>query len=1255
MTKTNHPCQTIRDLVSSRPEKARDLPEELASHAKDCAACQLEIKASVRLLGMMENAGSGFSPHLSPEEVAKRAMREERKPAMPWNWLRPAAGFALVLALVLPGLYWLLRPVDKSPVSGKTALSTQTDTLVVRNVQIIHPDGRRSSGARVPETITTGPGERAQVVFEDDTTVWMNEESAMTLIKDGTRRIRLVRGEILADVVKQQNLPPFFVQTDIGEVRVVGTRFLVSAQSLATVVNVLRGQVEVTSAGEKADVKAGGEAVLREKYPPLVQAASNLGYAVEWTSDTPEKDSETSGFGTLRARRPGENQDTELALRLIDHAVDVKIQGRIVRTEIEEEFMNDSDHTMEGIYTFPMPPDAKIAGLDLVVDGKWEHGAIVERSRGDKIWAGVLRNAAPKAKKPQAVEYVWVPGPWDDPAILNWKKGSQFELKIFPIPKKGSRRVRIAYTQELSPIPGGYRYVLPLAAAVGNQVASELFRFQASIGGVSRVDRLRISPLKMEKRQENGTARLELEKKDFIPQGDLIIDIPDENPDRELRAWSFRHPEKPKDPAYAALTLKPRLPAFAASGAPQVLVVVDHSYSVQKTRLERAAELVRILAEELGDAPIHLAACNHRCREIPVHGKNPAELSGRLHDAIRKLEPAGSTSLSGTLEFIGKYRKKLTRPESLRVVYLGNGIPTVGETDAAELGKLAKKSLGTARLTTVALGGINDEVILRNLARHGNGSFLGLLPGSRVSALAWKVLQRQIGVPLTQARMVFPEGVEQLAPAIPDVFWPGEEYLVAMRVPADGLAGTVSLSGELDGIPWKREYQLRMEPASSAGNAFVPRIWAQGRIGDLESAGGEENIKEIVRLSTSYHVLSRHTSLLVLESPAMAKAFGVEDTRPSVEWSGQHQASEDEVVAPVDQMVGGRAEDISEGFASRKTLSAPPAPMASSPAFSLDMEGPMPMERARRRPPRRPMVRMKKQWYREASIVTRPDTAAADWTEVQKRKAALNELPESRDRKQALVRALIQANALDEARNQVKSWLEKDALDAEALLVLSEIELFEGQLEKAIDTLESAIDVAPGNEAAHSRMVIAYKAMNDFPMMCEHVLPRALLAPKNLENQVQAVLCTQNRERHFAALSKAQIARAEKQLAADPRSENMWENLMLDGNWEKNMQAHLVVVTPEGRVVSFLGGANRIKAQAVTSGSGSRLSTSMERRGRYQIFVVPPRGNTTRSRGSLKIHSYNSSRTLPFELGEKPVRVADVVVTSRFRLVPAPM
>ena len=77
------------------------------------------------------------------------------------------------------------------------------------------------------------------------------------------------------------------------------------------------------------------------------------------------------------------------------------------------------------------------AGLEALSRGA-AHATFVERDKGAAIWRGVIQNAAPKSPKPQE-ENIWVPGPWRDPALLEWQRGGRFELRVFPIPAHGAR------------------------------------------------------------------------------------------------------------------------------------------------------------------------------------------------------------------------------------------------------------------------------------------------------------------------------------------------------------------------------------------------------------------------------------------------------------------------------------------------------------------------------------------------------------------------------------------------------------------------------------------------------------------------------------------------------------------------------------------------------------------------------------------------------------------------------------------------
>ncbi len=160
----------------------------------------------------------------------------------------------------------------------------------------------------------------------------------------------------------------------------------------------------------------------------------------------------------------------------------VRIVGSVARTEVEEVFRNDTDQTLEGIYRFPLPPEAQVEDLALDVDGRMESGAFVERERAAAIWRGAIRNATAPAQRVRE-EFVWVPGPWHDPALLEWQRGGRFELRVFPIPARGARRVRIAYTQTVAASSGVRRYTYPLAHDPAGSTRVEQFDVDVQVLG----------------------------------------------------------------------------------------------------------------------------------------------------------------------------------------------------------------------------------------------------------------------------------------------------------------------------------------------------------------------------------------------------------------------------------------------------------------------------------------------------------------------------------------------------------------------------------------------------------------------------------------------------------------------------------------------------------------------------------------------------------------------------------------------------
>jgi hypothetical protein len=90
---------------------------------------------------------------------------------------------------------------------------------------------------------------------------------------------------------------------------------------------------------------------------------------------------------------------------------------------------------------------------------------------------------------------------------------------------------------------------------------------------------------------------------------------------------------------------------------------------------------------------------------------------------------------------------------------------------------------------------------------------------------------------------------------------------------------------------FEQRYAVQVAPSTSAGNLFVPAQWASSTIERLELEGRGEDEARIIALSKAYSVMSRHTSLLVLESESMFRAFGIDrEEQQQAAWTGDEAA-----------------------------------------------------------------------------------------------------------------------------------------------------------------------------------------------------------------------------------------------------------------------------------------------------------------------------------------------------------------------------
>ncbi|MBI2897852.1 MAG: FecR domain-containing protein [Deltaproteobacteria bacterium] len=768
--------------------------------------------------------------------------------------------------------------------------------------------------------IRTDARTRAQIDLSDGTVLVLDHQTELQLDGSTPRLVHLASGEIVADVAHVAGAPSAVFATPTGRVEVLGTKFSLSASPELASVRVTRGMVRAHgAAGGSAGVAAGQEGLLpkgaRVRVVPAVDLAASVGWSeLGITGETAE--ASHAGLGELRARRPGERQDRERPLRLSNHRVTVRIVGNMARTEIEETFANDGDQTLEGIYRFPLPPEGRIARLALDVNGRMEEGAFVERDRAAKIWGGVIRHATPVAIRKPDEEFIWVPGPWRDPALLEWQRGGRFELKIFPIPARGQRRVILGYTENLSPYRDGRRYVYPLPLSADASTRVGRFEVDMRVAGADPEFPVVSHGYDMRSSRDGGATRLAFAQDGFLPAGDMIVDFVPPNRNAELRSWTYvgtaapvavgaRQPARGADAAveaaarelasdsrpFVAFALRPELPGFTETRPRDYVIVVDASQSMVGERFTRASRLAGSIVGEMDRRDrFVVVACDATCTAMGDAPRSPSPVAaGEVAGWLGTVRPAGASDVVGALERATRAMEgKRASGRDVRVLYLGDGIATVGHRTAASISAEVEALSRSANVafTTVGIGGDSDALALAAIARSGGGHYVPYVPGERVTQAALTVLETTYGVSLVNPVLEMPAGIVDVSPAKLPTIRAGEEVIVVGRLTGE-VRGEVVLRGTVAGNAYLDRYPVALQPSSAEGNSFVPQLWAAKTIERLELDGRGEDRGKIIALSKSFGVLSRHTSLLVLESEAMFRAFGVERAHPTVQWSGE--------------------------------------------------------------------------------------------------------------------------------------------------------------------------------------------------------------------------------------------------------------------------------------------------------------------------------------------------------------------------------
>ncbi|MBK8939289.1 MAG: AgmX/PglI C-terminal domain-containing protein [Polyangiaceae bacterium] len=308
----------------------------------------------------------------------------------------------------------------------------------------------------------------------------------------------------------------------------------------------------------------------------------------------------------------------------------------------------------------------------------------------------------------------------------------------------------------------------------------------------------------------------------------------------------------------------------AGTVEPNRVIVLDTSASQTEASLRTGRALAERLLDGMSeDQRFALIACDSACESFPSTGLvTAAEVDvARARAWLRARAARGSSDVAGGLE---AGLERLAGQPLGQLVYVGDGVASAGPIRGAEIAARVTRALARwpADVRLVGTGRNIDAPSLRAIAEALEATVDLLEPGEpRELAEIAAGLDRPA---LRDLRVTLPEGMV-LAIDPPAAARLGDELELfvlgrgegEVSVEAAAAAGAVRLS----------------RPISSREGArgYATRSFARAKIERLEAS--EEHVAEVTALSTQYFVLSRHTSMLVLENDAMFAAFGIERTR----------------------------------------------------------------------------------------------------------------------------------------------------------------------------------------------------------------------------------------------------------------------------------------------------------------------------------------------------------------------------------------
>jgi Ca-activated chloride channel family protein len=576
-------------------------------------------------------------------------------------------------------------------------------------------------------------------------------------------------------------------------------------------------------------------------------------------------------------------------LEVTGHHVEVKIDGQVAVTSIDQEFYNRNDQRLEGTYMFPVPKGAHIDKFSMEIGGKMVEAELLPADKARQIYEDIVRKMR-------------------DPALLEYAGRDLFKVRIFPIEPRSRKPIKISYTELLRSDAGTVTYSYPLSTEKFSAQPIKSLSVKVEVKSEQPLASIYSPSHKVEiKRDGANRAVIGYESKDEKPDTDFQLVYNSEA--RDVGLSLITHKPAGED-GYFLLLAAPTIAKETKPTPKDVVFVVDTSGSMAGPKLQQAKKALEFCVANLnGEDRFEIVRFSTEAE--PLFGKlvdADSQHRKRASNFIADLKPIGGTAIADALQSALKARTEKTERPFL-IIFLTDGLPTVGTRNPDEIVAEMKKA-GNARIFSFGIGSDVNTQLLDQIA-EGTRAFSQYVLANEDLEVKVSSFYTRIKEPaLTNVRLEFGGGVRtsKLYPAqLPDLF-KGDQLVVTGRYTVVAGVGDPGRGGEVEAkltsIANGREQTFTFKVKfNDSSNDYVARLWATRRVGfllDEIRIHGETNElrDETTDLARRFGIVTPYTAYLIVED---------EDRRrvPMTERSMQSMSADSAARAEVSKAWGG--------------------------------------------------------------------------------------------------------------------------------------------------------------------------------------------------------------------------------------------------------------------------------------------------------------------------------------------------------------